>query len=63
MASVPPPGGNGTTRRTYRFGQPEVCAGARLTGASTEAAESAMTRRRLIMAFLPFDLTFTPLAR
>src|SRR5262249_6856628 len=51
MASVPPPGGNGTTRRTYRFGQPEVCARALLTRPSAEAAESAMKRRRLIMAF------------
>src|SRR5215475_8918323 len=60
MASVPPPGGNGTTRRTYRFGQPEVCACALLMRPSAEAAESEMMRRRLITAFLPFDQTFTP---
>ena len=57
-AHVDAQGAKGTTRRTYRFGQPEVCARALLTRPSTEAAESAMTRRRLIMAFLPFDQTF-----
>src|SRR5258707_11099325 len=52
IASVPPPGGNGTTSRTKRVGQP--CADARLgsAGAAIEAAVSAMARRRLSMGSL-----------
>ena len=38
MASVPPPGGNGTIRRTNRFGQAAVgCAAARVAKAGTRA--------------------------
>jgi hypothetical protein len=54
MASVPPPGGNGTIRRTKRFGQiceGEVCENAWPTkaGASAAAAVILTARRRVII--------------
>src|SRR5262249_42521832 len=55
MVSVPPPGGNGTTRRTKRLGHPcaeEVCAEAVRGGkaATTADAAAATNRRRAIAA-------------
>src|SRR5262252_1299288 len=59
IASAPPPGGNGTIRRTNRFGQfgtgkacsDEVCAdvGQTRLGASAAAAASAIAWRRVII--------------
>jgi len=59
IASAPPPGGNGTIRRTNRFGQfgtdnacsDEVCAdvGPARLGASAAAAASAIACRRVII--------------
>src|SRR2546430_216929 len=53
IESMPPPGVNGTTRRTKRVGQACANAGrsARL-GASTHAAETPITRRRVSMYLL-----------
>src|SRR5262249_33868718 len=50
--SVPPPGGNGTTRRTKRFGQDEApCAPAwrAKAGARAAAAQNRAAWRRVIM--------------
>src|ERR1041384_4307372 len=50
MASVPPPGGKGTMRRTKRFGK--LCAAARpiTAGASTIATDRVRSCRRPIIA-------------
>src|SRR5215208_1279526 len=50
MASVPPPGGNGTTRRTKRLGHVCACARVARAGAKTAAEVVATRRRRLIIA-------------
>src|SRR4029079_16261631 len=48
MASVPPPGGSGTTRRTKRAGYAAGCRSPTV-GANSQAYESAAKRRRSSM--------------
>src|SRR5262245_47201758 len=49
MASVPPPGGNGTMRRTCRAGQAWARARRAVSAATPVAATAATKRRRSIM--------------
>src|SRR5215468_2761423 len=58
IASVPPPGGNGTIMRTNRFGHASARAGRMArAGATVDAAASTTRRRRsIIAARSPVDL-------